>query len=435
MKIELIKLFLMVGLLLFFYAKNRFHIVFAIVIASSFLGGINPNIITDIWAVHFIGLIFLIQLIKNPIINGSKKYINPILIWMLLLVMLGVVYGWIIPWPDLTGERSFNQRSQGRSIIYTVGIGLQILSFLFFISKNTSLREKGIAINFIIYFSIMCAIFTFVEIVGFDIFNSLNPSNERSIGYQIDGRARGINGEPRVNSQILAYGLVTILIFWKGKYKYFLISIVSIAFLYSMSLSGFIFLLVALFFMISSLDNLTKNLGKTIFITLPLLALLYTQSQYIPGLDSMSSFFKSKSSSIEDRGLLEVFDASAIEFFKNNPKYVVFGVGPGLISLPASEYIPNYAQAIYGYRIDSIPHMGIIQVISNTGLVGLSLILYFFYNVMSLVYINEKDRKLPEGSAKYVLILIFLYLLQYNLFIFSTLGFFLSSKDPKIAIK
>jgi hypothetical protein len=72
--------------------------------------------------------------------------------------------------------------------------------------------------------------------------------------------------------------------------------------------------------------------------------------------------------------ILEVFDASALNFLYHNPEHVFVGVGPGLISLPASHYVPpGDAQAIFGDRIDSIPFMGVLRTVSDSGLLGLAL--------------------------------------------------------------
>jgi hypothetical protein len=70
---------------------------------------------------------------------------------------------------------------------------------------------------------------------------------------------------------------------------------------------------------------------------------------------------------------LEVFDASAVLFLWDNPEHLLLGAGPGLVSLPASDYVPMRAQPTYGNRIDSIPHMGFFQTLANTGVVGLLL--------------------------------------------------------------
>jgi len=95
---------------------------------------------------------------------------------------------------------------------------------------------------------------------------------------------------------------------------------------------------------------------------------------------------------------LEVFDRAAMRFLYYNPQYILFGTGPNLISIPASNYISFRASQIYGNRIDSVPHMGAIQIFSNYGLMGLFLwmvIIFYIYKSLTIRH-NIFDRNLGE---------------------------------------
>jgi hypothetical protein len=78
----------------------------------------------------------------------------------------------------------------------------------------------------------------------------------------------------------------------------------------------------------------------------------------------------------------EVFDRAALNFFYNNPKFMFFGTGPNLISIPASDYIDSYSRLIYGNRIDSVPHTGLVNIFSRSGIVGFVIYLYFLYSIL-----------------------------------------------------
>jgi hypothetical protein len=71
---------------------------------------------------------------------------------------------------------------------------------------------------------------------------------------------------------------------------------------------------------------------------------------------------------------LDVFDASALLFLLHNPLYAWIGTGPGLISLPASSYVPpGVYSEIWGpdVGINSPPFHGLLLEVSNTGVLGL----------------------------------------------------------------
>jgi hypothetical protein len=113
---------------------------------------------------------------------------------------------------------------------------------------------------------------------------------------------------------------------------------------------------------------------------------------------------------------LEIFDASALNFLFHRPEHFVFGAGPGMVSLPASDYIPpGGAQLIFGDRIDSIPFMGVLRAISDSGFVGLGL---WLLNVLALIHaLRRCEMAFPKdrswtNSRVYFLVFAVLYLVQ-----------------------
>jgi hypothetical protein len=432
MAIELLKALLMFGLILYFYKKNRISMILAVCIGYTFLQGLVPKILIDFWPIHIVGCLFVLDIFRRRKIaphTQSSSYLTPLTLWLLLLIFLMFIYGWMFPWPDTSGARGFNQQSEGRSIIFTVGMILQIFAFIYFSQSNIKKLdfEKIIQITAIV--STICALFTFLDYFGFEIYNVLNPFEQRDIRYENIGRTRGINGEPRTNAQILVFGIFTMLVFKHIKYRFLLMAVSLIAFYLSMSLSGVIVLVIAVFFVFSSPKLISRN-KRLILLAVPFIAIILISSFQNNIFGNFSEYLSNKQNKmIEHETVLEVFDDSAVSFFKDNPEYILFGVGPGLISLPASNYISPYAQAIYGDRIDSIPHMWIIQVVSNTGLVGLALFGLFFYRSIKLIRRSEKMKLLSSGSSRYAIIVVFLYVLQVNPYTLLVLSLLLASKN------
>jgi hypothetical protein len=85
---------------------------------------------------------------------------------------------------------------------------------------------------------------------------------------------------------------------------------------------------------------------------------------------------------------VEVFDAVALLFLAANPVYILFGTGPGLISIPATPFLPvsSYYEIFRAAGINSPPSMGGLLELSNGGLIGVFLWTAFF--VTSLRAIN-----------------------------------------------
>ena len=72
---------------------------------------------------------------------------------------------------------------------------------------------------------------------------------------------------------------------------------------------------------------------------------------------------------------LEMFDAAAVLFLAAHPVYALIGSGPGLVSIPATPYLPisPYTRELALTGINSPPTMGIVLEVANGGLVGLLL--------------------------------------------------------------
>jgi hypothetical protein len=76
---------------------------------------------------------------------------------------------------------------------------------------------------------------------------------------------------------------------------------------------------------------------------------------------------------------LDVFDASALLFLLDEPVYALIGAGPGLVSLPASLYVPpGLYSAIWTpvVGVNSPPFHGLLLEICNSGLLGITLWLF-----------------------------------------------------------
>jgi hypothetical protein len=91
---------------------------------------------------------------------------------------------------------------------------------------------------------------------------------------------------------------------------------------------------------------------------------------------------------------LDVFDACALLFLLDQPLYALLGAGPGMVSLPASYYVPP---GVYSYiwtpevGVNSLPFHGLLLEVSNGGALGLVLWLaqiYFCWGALLFLHLR-----------------------------------------------
>ena len=95
------------------------------------------------------------------------------------------------------------------------------------------------------------------------------------------------------------------------------------------------------------------------------------------------------------RDFTEDFDAAVIGFLKEQPRYVLTGVGLGNVHLYANDYLPGYAT----YAVDTpfVAKSGYLRLLSEIGIVGLALFLaWVTAQIRLLVKVSQVNQ---EGSS------------------------------------
>jgi len=323
----------------------------------------------------------------SSIINGIKyEYI--------ILIFLGILFGFLFPWEHASNTRNWNQIASGRSIVSLVNTLAEIL--LIYFTYFIFVSEKVLMKNFINALSILIIIVSltsFIDIFfNYPIYSSLFGRDAVTISNA--GRLIGLSHEPRSLGRLITLGWLFLLVFRINGYKfsYYKISLplglAVILFIFSFS-TYFIFLLGILIVLRNKLLRINLKsifgLGLIIFIFFQILSfndevsavMLYKLASVTEGRIDLNNYYP-------DEPILfttfEVFDRAALNFFYNNPEYLFFGTGPNLIS------IASQASSIEG-PINGIPGYGLITLISRSGLVGL--FLYFMvckkiYNLLKI---------------------------------------------------
>lgn len=413
---ELIKLLAVMSISLWLLLKEHNKALFVwlgIALATEIF---DIDVIVNLSPFNVLGLLCLpltLRALPSLLATRAGKLVG---LSFLLLLILGFVYGYLLPWSDVTGIRPINQRAEGRSIIYLVRTISELSIAIYIATKvqspeNISKLLKGLLVG-----TSLAALGILLQwALNEDIYARLVPSAQ-TLSLEMY-RLRGFNGEPRTSGQVLTWGILLLLGIPDLQLRRFVLLSLHVATLaLTVSTTGLVSLAAGIGLLI--VFSPLKRSTRFILLLLPLL-LISASSRFTD-----TTLYESWDANVSSRvlvnrsfsypmntaeavvGRLEVFDASAVLFLLDNPQHLIFGTGPGLVSLPASGYIPPYAQAIYGDRIDSVPHMGFFLLVANSGLVGLGLWWILFWTCYQALKKKASAMDQPnywrEGLTYYV---------------------------------
>lgn len=344
--------------------------------------------LTNLPATRVVGLIYLPSTIMQA---RSWLTLKPMRAWMInfiYLLILGFLFGYLWPWPDITSSRPFTLAAEGRWLVYSVRLLSDLALTIFIINQA---RKPGsiftICRAFAVGSTISAAAALFETATQIDLYKIITGLEEQLLTI---ARARGLAGEPRGLGLVCAYGIMILLI---GRQKLFrtwavmlIINLSGLLLTYSASslvllsvgiITAWVFLSNRLRWMVSGLIIVTAVLVIT--------AVFFLPRQFEQGAETVRSRLdpERKLSDIppgtfgqEIAYRLDVFDASALLFLLDNPLYAVIGAGPGLISLPASYYVPPGIYSVIWnptVGVNGLPFHGFLLEISNSGILGLFL--------------------------------------------------------------
>jgi len=347
----------------------------------------DTAIITNLPAGRIVGLVYLPYAMLSIHIWSRSTPAKVWLINLVYLIMLGIVFGYIWPWPDITKQRPFTMTAPGRTIVYLIRL-ISDLSLIVFMARELQKPERinVLARAMVIGSSLtaLAGIFYFITLID----PYFTVTGLRDLGG--NQRARGLSFEPRGLGMACVYGLM-ILILTPGRLSFKRIGLIVLnllGFVASYSTSSLALLvagLVASWILLSRRIrfNILALLG--IFGILTSLAPILVPRQFQVAVQSVQERIdptvKLRGAVAENVGQavayrLDSFDASALLFLMANPEYAIIGTGPGMMLLPASEYVPPGIYSIMYPRekgLDGLPTHGLLLEVSNSGIVGLGL--------------------------------------------------------------
>lgn len=367
---------------IFVVLSRKKEVILSWLFLTSSMDLLSQNILgPTVSPLELIGLLVLPEALLF-LINNSRKSIAIQLIIMdtILLTVWGIVFGFLFPWPDLTGVRPWFQQAQGRALVSLIRHTAYI-SLALYVAK--CIRERpGILPLAIKAFFLGVAVNVVYGVV--DSYAGGILTHTFFGRTPIEGRISGLNGEPRALGRVSALAILTGLIMATSERKTALFGTLlgSIGVAIAGSTSAFGALgagLVTLAGHHLVRGRFFKALRILALSGIVVVSLMTLITVWQPGL--VNNYVLPRVERVVnpiDRSLnepiwvagLEVFDRAAMNFLLANPGYMLLGTGPDLISIPASSYVSPIASVIYGSRIDSVPHMGLISTLANTGLIG-----------------------------------------------------------------
>ncbi|MDD2995040.1 MAG: hypothetical protein PHP99_02360 [Paludibacter sp.] len=314
---------------------------------------------------------------------------------------MGVVFVYLLPFNDpYANSRLYTQMPEMRALISSIRIFFEITTIILVINwiltNKINLNQIIKYISIVLIISVSVGVIDFIS--GFHIRTTIYPG----VVVQSD-RVFGLSGEPRSFGRYCAYGLIFLLYYPNANVKKIrnygiVFSIVGL--ILSLSASSLIIAIVGvILYMLSQ-----RRIKSTIILGFALVSSIVILNTNVIfknlTLSKINQVFALNESKLSyekvsrDEPFLfsrfEVFDRAALNFFFHYPQYLLFGVGPELISIPASPYLTASDMTIYRAGINSTPHTFLVNTLSRSGLVGLILMGLFFSVILRSAKIKNQ---------------------------------------------
>lgn len=411
---QIILLLVAVIVPLVLFRFKQYKLLLGWVCLTLFVQLFDTTILTNLPAPRIVGLMYLPTAIKSFREWWGLKPVKAWVINYLYLLILGVIFGFLWPWPDTTMMRPFALTAPGRTIIYSFRL-ISDVSLTVFIANQLRLPGNlywlGRSLVAGATLSALAGLLTLFT--GFDLVYAITDFEEQFLTAE---RAHGLSAEPRGLGLACAYGIMILLIGQKRLFKLWpLLLVINLAGLLStVSTSAMALLLTGVITGWVFFSNRTR--GAILALILLAVVLLFSASVFF------HEQFESAVHTVQLRidpsyklnGIppgtfgqeiayrLDVFDASAMLFLLDEPFYALLGTGPGLVSLPASQHVPpGLYSAIWTPEVgvNSPPFHGILLEISNGGLLGVVLWLFQVITCwLSLRYLANRQKGSLESE-------------------------------------
>jgi len=314
------------------------------------------------------------------------------------LAVLGLIFGYLYPWPDYGFVREWSQTASGRTVVFMIRTAAD-LGIMLFVARQII---AGVApeefVRLLLIGTSIAALGGLAEFAsGIQIYQVVT-------GYPIQevaNRVRGLNFEPRGLGLSMAHGLFLALLWYTMRRSKALLWVAALHFVVlvlTVSASATIAAL-AMGVSLVALEPRVRRPAAWLGIAATLGAVLLVGwgqelaigQSWVLNLRQRFSWDDAMSISAETwvdilAFFLDIFDLTALAALRAYPLAALIGAGPGLIILPASQFIPDTPRWSYvgltGEGITSQPTMGILVEWANGGVIGVALWIGFVVSVL-----------------------------------------------------
>jgi hypothetical protein len=366
---------------------------------------------------------FLILLHNEPFFKKNRNkllYItSPLFEFLLVSLILMLIFGPYLLFEiyPAGNERYWSQTYLGRSLISSFRFFLEILSIYgtFFIFSRLGRKDS---LKILYWVGMTSITYGLLNYVSNGYLNSILFPASR---LELSNRMIAMNTEPRSFGQsMIILSTIFFLEFLESReLKSIFVSMLFSVFLVFSSSATSVLTLGFVYSILIFKHIKFKYINRLIRLALPILLfssiifslyvnLFLDSGFYDEAIAKISMVFGVSDYRVERAGdsddvlpifsRLEVFDRAAMNFMADNPIFMLIGTGPNTVSIPASDYIDSYSKLIYGNRIDSTPHSGLINSFSWAGLVGLLVLSRFYIRLFRLTSQNSYCRNLLIAS-------------------------------------
>ena len=315
---------------------------------------------------------------------------SPVVAWIAAhyayLVVLGLIFGLAFPWADTLG-RPLNLRSEGRTVLYLMRETAALSIAVFVAQQVAKAGRPDRVLNGILFAACATSAFAVLEYVtGISYYLLLNEGVLAPTYWNF--RVRGLNFEPRGLGLVGAHALVIGILFIASRRRVWSTAVTlattGLAMLLGASTSGMIAAAAGASTVWLSHRRVRRYVARALIVAaIGLGAIAAVQSERIGALRFLLSErvgstvrYGAASNWFEEVVYrMEVFDTSAALFMAAHPLYLFIGTGPGLVSIPASPFMPvtSYTHLYVETGLNSPPTMGLLLELANGGLVALVL--------------------------------------------------------------
>jgi hypothetical protein len=300
------------------------------------------------------------------------------------LGVLGLAFGFAFPWQDTVG-RPFNLQAPGRTILYLMRetAGLSIAVFVAQQVARAGRPDRLLAgILVVSIFTSAAAIAEYLT--GISYYRMFTEGVVSPTYWNL--RVRGLNFEPRglgiVGAHAIVIGVLCVAYHWRARLAIPALGTAAGAMFLSASTSGLIATAGGLGAVWMSHRRVRQYLFRIAVVGVIVGGAIAAAN--LGRVSALQHLLTERVGSTVRFGVastwfqqivyrMEVFDASAALFFASNPWYVIFGTGPGLVSLPATPFMPlsPYYVDYVSTGLNSPPSMGWLLELSNGGVIAL----------------------------------------------------------------